>query len=105
MVEGIRVMGRRLDLEFEEMASMMREAGFEDVTVKPHRLPIGQWPADPTLKQAGALQLVAMLEGIDSLSLAVFTRCLQWAQEEVEVLLAEVRKEFTKKRSCLYWPA
>jgi ubiquinone/menaquinone biosynthesis C-methylase UbiE len=105
MVEGIRVMGRRLDMPFEEMVDLMQEAGFEDVTIKPFRVPIGQWPADPVLKQAGRLQLLAMLEGIESLSLAVFTRCLHWEREEVEVFLAQVRTEFGRRRSCFYWPA
>ncbi|KIV97497.1 hypothetical protein PV10_01247 [Exophiala mesophila] len=105
MRQGIQVMGRRLDLHFDKLADLMREVGFEDVHVYPYRQPIGQWPADPTLKQSGAIQLVAMLQGMESLSLAIFCRCLQWTPEEVAVLLAQTRKEFTLKKACYYWPA
>ena len=105
MRQGIQVMGRRLDLHFDKLADLMREVGFEDVHVYPYRQPIGQWPADPTLKQSGAIQLVAMLQGMESLSLAIFCRCLQWTPEEVAVLLAQARKEFTLKKACYYWPA
>lgn len=105
MREGIQVMGRKLDLQFDKLADLMREVGFEDVYVVPYRQPIGQWPADPTLKQSGAIQLVAMLQGMESLSLAIFCRCLQWSPEDVAELLAQTRKEFTLKKACYYWPA
>lgn len=104
MNQGIRVMGRRLDPDFEELADMMLDVGFDDLMVIPYKLPIGAWPEPAVLKEAGAIQLIAMMEGIESLSLAVFTRCLQWSQEQVAELLAKVNKEFTKKKACYYWP-
>src|SRR5690349_908115 len=72
MLQGIAMMGRHLHLKFDELANLMAEVGFEDVVVIPFKQPIGQWPADSTLKQAGAIQLVAMLQGLESLSLAIF---------------------------------
>jgi hypothetical protein len=56
----------------------MREVSFTNVTLQPFKIPIGQWLADPKLKEAGALQQVAMWEGIEAPSLAIFTRCLDW---------------------------
>ena len=104
MRAGIVVMGRRLDLDFEEMSQMVRDVGFEDVVVIPYKQPIGAWPADPTLRESGATQLVAMLQGMESLSLAIFCRCLQWRTEDVEELLARTRREFAMKKACYYWP-
>lgn len=104
MRQGIEVMGRRLDLKFDEIANMIREVGFEDVTVIPFKQPIGAWPANPTLKEAGAIQLVAMLEGMEGLSMAIFCRCLQWEAEQVAALLARTRREFAMKKACYYWP-
>jgi SAM-dependent methyltransferase len=104
MRQGIEIMGRRLDHDFQDVAQMIRDVGFEDVTVIPFKLPIGAWPANPTLKEAGAIQLVAMLEGMESLSLAIFCRCLQWETGAVEELLARTKLEFTMKKACFYWP-
>ena len=97
-------MNRTLELNFDQLADLMREVGFVDVVLRPFKIPIGRWPVDPQLKDAGALQLVAMLEGIESLSLAVFTRCLHWEPLEVQILLAKARKEFCMKKTYMYWP-
>ncbi|OQV01607.1 hypothetical protein CLAIMM_06932 [Cladophialophora immunda] len=73
MRQGIIGMGRRLDLNFEELGNLMRE-------------------------EEGLYQQYAMLEGVEALTLAVFTRCLGWEPERVQVFLADVRKRYT------YWP-
>ncbi|KAJ9656390.1 hypothetical protein H2198_004968 [Neophaeococcomyces mojaviensis] len=102
--QGIEQMGTTLDLDFDRLANLMREVGFVDVTVKPFKHPIGTWPADPVLKQAGSIQLVAMLEGLEGLSMAVFTRCLNWSVEDTKKLLEQTSYEFCRKRACYYWP-
>lgn len=102
--QGIRAMGSILDVDFDKMAEVMRQVGFVDVTVKPFKVPIGTWPANPTLKEAGSVQLVAMLEGIEGLSLAVFTRCLDWTLEDTQKLIEKTKAEFCRKRACYYWP-
>lgn len=104
MREGIVKMQRTLELDFEKLAELMREVGFTSVTLRPFKIPIGRWPSHPMLKEAGALQQVAMLEGIEALSLAIFTRCLGWQPEEVQVYLASVRREFTMRKTYTYWP-
>jgi SAM-dependent methyltransferase len=104
MHQGIALMHRHLDLGFAAIASQISAAGFEDVTVIPFKQPIGGWPADPTLRESGRFQLAAMLEGFESLSLAVFMRMLRWEKEEVEGLLDRCRRELSRKRSCYYWP-
>ncbi|KAK5077440.1 hypothetical protein LTR24_009654 [Lithohypha guttulata] len=86
------------------MEELMREVGFVDVTVKLFKVPIGTWPANPTLKQAGSVQLVAMLEGLEGLNLAVFTRCLGWSIEDTNRLVEQARQEFKRKKTCYYWP-
>jgi len=91
-------------VDFEKVAELMRGVGFVDVIVKPFKVPIGTWPADSTLKQAGSVQLVAMLEGIEGLSLAVFTRYLGWSMEDTNELIEQTRQEFTRRAACYYWP-
>jgi hypothetical protein len=82
----------------------MKSAGFEDVTVHEFKLPIGLWPQKPQLQEAGKFALVAMLEGLQGISLAIFTRFLGWDVLEMEVLLAKVRREWLMKRVKSYWP-
>ena len=103
VAEGAMKMGRTMLTEGVDCKAIMEEVGFVNIEVKPFKIPIGTWPADPVLKEAGANQLVGMLDGIQSLSLAIFTRVLGWTQEEVEVLLMHARSEFKKKKNYRYW--
>jgi hypothetical protein len=41
--------------------------------------------------------------GIQGLSLALFTRGLKWSVEELEVFLAEVRKDMRDRSIHSYW--
>jgi hypothetical protein len=104
MGEGVVKMHRASELDFKKPAELMREVGFTSVPFRPFKIPIGWWPVNPILKEAGALQQVAMLEGIEALSLAIFTRRLHWQPEEVHVFLANLRREFTIRRTSTYWP-
>ena len=47
-----------------------------DITIQRFKLPIGMWPADPKLREIGAFQLVAMLEGILGLTIAPWVKYL-----------------------------
>jgi hypothetical protein len=42
------------------------------------------------------------MEGLSGFTMAPFTRVLGWSQEEVEVLLASVRKEFSARKNHGY---
>ena len=61
----------------------MEDAGFENVTVREFKCPIGTWPADAKMKETGGFQLVAMLEGLHGLTVAFWVNCLGWSIEEV----------------------
>lgn len=104
MADGIEKMGRLMILDYERLANTMREAGFVDVVKHDFKVPVGQWPANRMLKEAGAMQLVSLLEGIDSLSMAVFSRVHGWQELELVVFMAKVRREFCNRRAHLYWP-
>ena len=81
-----------------------RAKAINELDVEPFKLPIGQWPADRKLREVGAFQLVAMLEGIQGLTMAPLTRHLGWDPNEVEVFIAEVRKEFKNRKIHSYFP-
>ncbi|KIW85640.1 hypothetical protein Z517_01032 [Fonsecaea pedrosoi CBS 271.37] len=104
MRDGIERMGRSLAPDLDNIGVEMRNAGFVDVVVRPFKLPLGTWPKDKRLKQGGSAQLVALYQGLQSISLALFTRCLGWSPEEVEVFLAQVRNDMiAKSRQGFYF--
>ena len=82
----------------------MRHAGFVNTRVLPFKGPIGPWPKDKTLREAGIYNMVAMLEGLHGLSARVFQGILGWRSDEMEVFLASVRAELRKKSIHCYWP-
>ncbi|KAK5070577.1 hypothetical protein LTR64_000249 [Lithohypha guttulata] len=101
--QGVRNLGSSVDIDFEAVAALMREVGFVDVVYQPFKTPIGTWPADPVLKRAGSYQLVAMLEGMESLTLLPFSRGLGMSLEETKKIIEEASREFTRKKGCYYW--
>lgn len=81
----------------------MEAAGFVDVEEHVLKLPIGPWPKEQRLKQVGAFERVNMDEGIEGLTLMLFTRALGWSKDEVEVFLAQIRKEVKRKDVHSYY--
>lgn len=45
-----------------------------------------------------------MSGGLQAFSLALFTRVLNWSAEEVEVFIANVRKDLRNRSYHAYWP-
>jgi len=96
--------GTNLRLKPAELETAMKEAGFVDITVLEFKLPIGLWPVDPKLREAGKFALGSMLAGLHGISVAIFTRFLKWDVEEMEVLLERVRGECKLRAVHCYWP-
>lgn len=97
-------MGRSLRVTGDDFKKQMEAAGFQNVEVRKYKLPIGPWPLDPKLKEVGLFQLAAMLEGIDGLTLALWTRFLGWDDKEITVFLQQVKSEFKLAKIHSYWP-
>jgi SAM-dependent methyltransferase len=102
--EGVSNMGLTGRCDPGQMAKDMEAAGFVNVSVRAYKMPVGPWPKDQRLRQAGLLFLVGYLEGLSGLSLRCFTLGLGWSPEEMEVLLAKVRTEAKSKRLHCYLP-
>jgi hypothetical protein len=86
------------------LVSSLQKVGFVDCQVHEFKLPIGPWPREKRLRNAGLLQLSAMLEGIEGLSLRLFTHYAGWSLDELKVLLAKVRTELRDSGCHAYWP-
>ncbi|KAI9679520.1 MAG: hypothetical protein M1817_005542 [Caeruleum heppii] len=99
-----KIAGVTLRISGDILKEQMMQAGFTNIVIRNFRLPIGPWAAEEQKREIGAAQLVAMLEGIQGLTLALWTRFLGWSDQEVEVCLAHVRNEFKSKKVHSYWP-
>ncbi|SPO07256.1 related to TAM domain methyltransferase [Cephalotrichum gorgonifer] len=86
-----------------KLVGLLEEAGFEDVELTQKVVPLGTWPKDKGLKELGRWFRVQFLEmAIEAYTLALFTRAGGWAAEEVQVLLAKVRRELKGNDIHLY---
>ncbi|KAL9630712.1 MAG: hypothetical protein Q9164_006282 [Protoblastenia rupestris] len=93
-----------------QLEQWAKDAGFQNVTAQKYRIPIGPWPRDEHLvriwtcdslnqcadraqKTIGSWNLVQIEDGLEAFTLRLFTQMLGWKTEEVQVLLANVRKD------------
>ena len=82
----------------------MRDAGFINTQVLRFKGPIGPWPKDKMLREAGLYNLVAMLDGLDGLSARAFQGALGWSVEQFNVFNALTRTDLKRKHVHHYWP-
>lgn len=81
----------------------MEEAGFVDVHEHVLKLPIGPWAKDKRQKKVGSFELVNMTEGIEGLTMRLYSKALGMSIEEIQVLLVDVRKEATNSKIHSYY--
>ncbi|KEZ39585.1 hypothetical protein SAPIO_CDS9496 [Scedosporium apiospermum] len=94
--------GKPLDEAFRYKKHLI-DAGFVNVTETRYKWPMNSWPKDPKYKELGSWTLENIMEGLQGISLALFTRVLGWTAEELEVFLVDVRKQFKNKSVHGYW--
>lgn len=103
LLHGTELIGRSFNSAVE-YKKQMEAAGFVNVTEKVFKWPMNTWPKDPFHKELGAWTLENISSGADGLSAAVYTRVLNWTKEELDVLLAQARKDMKNKAIHAYWP-
>ncbi|KAI4148838.1 MAG: hypothetical protein L6R39_002668, partial [Caloplaca ligustica] len=96
--------GLSVNLTGEQLKDWMESAGFTNIEIQEFKLPIGTWPADPKLREIGAIQLVAMLEGLQGLTIAPWVRHLGWKEEDVDAFLEKVKGEWKDRNVHTYFP-
>lgn len=104
MINEALVPTGRSGLNSAHYAGWMREAGFEDVTQEKFAVPGNPWTRDKTHKQLGVLQRTNILEGLHGISISLFTKFLGMSTEEVEVFLADVRRDINDTRIHFHYP-
>ena len=86
------------------LVEQMTAAGSEDVTCMLVKMPIGPWPKDKNLKEAGKLSYLSFWHALEGLSVKLFTNVLGWSIEPLHAFIAECRLELKKKSVHAYWP-
>ncbi|OBS25028.1 hypothetical protein FPOA_05564 [Fusarium poae] len=84
--------------------SQMEEAGFKNVTLRVYKWPQNRWPKDKKYKELGSWTLENISSGLEAISNALFTRVLGWSKPELDVFLANVRKDIKNTSIHAYWP-
>ncbi|KAF4835779.1 Secondary metabolism regulator LAE1 [Colletotrichum tropicale] len=92
IVEAAEKVGRSIKIG-HQFPRLLQEAGFEEVTTTKFKAPLSPWPKDPKWKEVGELVQASLLGGLEGLSLAIFTRMLDWTRDETLVLCAQVRND------------
>ncbi|KAF9877757.1 methyltransferase domain-containing protein [Colletotrichum karsti] len=87
-----------------KLKDIMIEAGFEDVSMSTYKWPSNTWPKERKFKELGMWSHENFMEGIEGVTMAPFTRALNWTPEEVSVFLIDVRKDGKDRNIHAYWP-
>jgi hypothetical protein len=61
---------------FDIMRKGIEDAGFINVVEKIFKTPIGEWPADPKLRELGRWVLLGFDVGLEGYAMATFTRVM-----------------------------
>ncbi|KAJ5107355.1 hypothetical protein N7456_004030 [Penicillium angulare] len=96
--------GRPCDL-FATLEKRIQEAGFVDIHVQDQKWPIGPWPRDKLLKEAGLVNLQHWLLGVEGYSMFHLTNYgdpVPWTRAEVIVHNAKLRSELKNPHYHIY---
>jgi hypothetical protein len=85
-----------------KLESWVAAAGFQKVSQRQFKVPIGSWSEEPGLQEIGSLYLAQTVSGLDAFSLRLMCDMLGWRLEDVRKLLARVRRAFLSQEHRLY---
>ncbi|KAI8411490.1 hypothetical protein FOFC_08084 [Fusarium oxysporum] len=88
----------------KELRNIMDKVGFTNIVETRFKWPSNCWPKDKKYKELGAWNNENTRLVLESVTFAPLTRGLDWTIEEVNVLLAGVRKELNDPNIHAYWP-
>lgn len=78
------------------MREKIEQAGFTNVHERLYKCPIGKWPRDRTLKEAGRINFEHWSGGLEGWAMFLLTKFGEpqpWSADEVRVYVAKVRQE------------
>ena len=102
-VEAAEKLGRPMNVA-RDYKDMFEKAGFVDVTIHQFKWPSNIWPRDKKFKEMGRWNFANINEGLEGLTMALFTRGLGYSQAETREFCAGARKEIHDVKIHAYWP-
>jgi hypothetical protein len=87
----------------EQAASLIKAAGFINVTEAQYKVPLGGWSSDEKYKEIGRWNLLHCYQGAEGWGLFILTRLLQWTAEEAMVFIAKFKSEMKNKSIKSYF--
>ncbi|KAK0649532.1 S-adenosyl-L-methionine-dependent methyltransferase [Cercophora newfieldiana] len=103
LVEASEKLGRPLN-SCKNYKKQLTAAGLINIVETQFMWPMNTWPEDHKHKNVGAWSAENFSQGVQAVSLMLFTNVLGWTKDQVEVLLVEVRKDVKNKGIHGYWP-
>ncbi|KAJ5100604.1 hypothetical protein N7456_006656 [Penicillium angulare] len=107
MIECAKKTGRELNA-MHIMTDKIRKAGFVDIQEKKYKWPVGPWPKDQQLKEAGMVNFQHWMSGCEGWCMYLLTKFGDpepWKKEEVLVYISKLRKELQNPRHHNYMKA
>lgn len=101
IISALKTTGRNLS-DSVNWGSYMREAGSVDVVETRYYWGTNSWVKGRKQKLQAAWCQQNLLDGIGSMSMALFTRVLGWSTERIEALLTGVRNDLRDRSVHAY---
>lgn len=76
--------------------------GFVDVVETKYKTPVGKWPKEEKLKEIGVCMSKHLVEGVEGITMDLFTRVLSWDKAQVDGLTDKVKKEVMNPKIHCY---
>ncbi len=103
LIEAVAKLGRPIDTA-QSYKSLLQKVAFENVVETQFKWPQNRWPKEKKFKDLGMWTQANVGDGLEGLSLFLFTHGLGWTKEEVLAFLVEVRKDIKNVKMHAYWP-
>lgn len=87
-------MGREFCFYQENVTKWAEDAGFRSVVGRTFKLPYGPWPKDRRLKELGTYVGHFLEMGLSGFVVYPIGEVLGWSKDEVDVLVAKIRRAF-----------
>jgi hypothetical protein len=91
-------------VDLHQLKDMMVAAGFVGVEEFHYKWPSNKWPKDKRHKEIGMWNNENIVSGLQGFLMAALTRGLGWQKEEVDVLVAQARRDVNDRNIHAYWP-
>lgn len=98
-----KIMGSALD-SARLYGAQLKAAGFENIVELRNKWPQTSWAKNQKYKELGIFMDANFSQGIYGLSVDAFTRMMGYTVHELEVFLADVRKDIRNRQIHAYFP-